>query len=58
MNKNLKYKCNLTLKLIIIFTVIYSSIKIILTDDIIMKDKVLILLIGLTSFLIINNYVK
>ena len=58
MNKNLKYKCNLTLKLIIIFTVIYSSIKIIPTDDIIMKDKVLILLIGLTSFLIINNYVK
>lgn len=58
MNKNLKYKCNLTLKFIIIFTVIYASIKLIPTNDIIMKDSVLILLIVLSSFFIINNYIK
>ena len=58
MDKNLKYKCNLTLKLIIIFTVIYSCIKIIPSTDIIMKDKILILLIVLSSFYIINNYIK
>ena len=58
MNKNLKYKCNLTLKFIIIFTVIYFSIKIIPSNDIILKDSVLILLIVLTSFFIINNYIK
>ncbi len=58
MNNNLIYKCNLIIKLIIIFTVIYSSIKIIPTTDIIMKDKILIFLIILSSFLMINNYIK
>ena len=58
MNNNLIYKCNLTIKLIIIFTVIYSSIKIIPTDDIIIKEKILIMLIVLASFLMINNYIK
>ena len=58
MNNNLIYKCNLTIKLIIIFTVIYSSIKIIPTYDINIKEKILILLIILASFLMINNYIK
>ncbi len=58
MNSNLKHKCNFTLKLIIIFTIIYSSIKIIPTTEIIIKDIVLILLIVLTSFYVINNYIK
>lgn len=55
---NFKYKCNFLLKFTIIFTVIYSSIKIIPTNKIISNDIVIILLIALTSFFVINNYIK
>jgi hypothetical protein len=58
MNLNLKYNCNLILKLIIIFTVVYSTLEIIPSNDIILKEKILIFFIVLTSFFIINNYLK
>ena len=58
MNKNLKQKCNFILKQIIVFTVIFSCLKIVPSNEIIFTDKILIILIVLSSFFIINNYLK
>jgi hypothetical protein len=58
MNKNLKQKCNFILKQIIVFTVIFSCLKIVPSNEIILTDKILIILIVLSSFFIINNYLK
>lgn len=54
----MKIKCNFILKIIIILSVLLFSINVIPSNNIIIKEKILIISISLFSFYIINNYIK